>query len=211
MVWLSQIVIWCGSTEFTVEMAQISTHTTHEIHRKLTGKHQSIINKLTNCILWCLCHFGLLSHFRSDSGWEASCSSKILPPQIISESNFGGKNNTRNRVVPRECFSWEGHWKSGDDLISSSSLSLPCLKGVCLCLWASLHSEVWPTHTCNTVVTISSVCLSLAAGFPWSLAYSSQDLFPPCCSLQIWTSSSPKQGTTYILYIRDLENKPSNA
>lgn len=134
--------------------------------------------------------FGLLSHFHSDSGWEASCSSKILPPQITSESNYGGKNNTRNRVVPRECFSCEGHWKSGDDLISSSSLSLPCLKGVCLCLWASLHSQVWPTHTCNTVVTISSVCLSLAADFPWSLAYL-EDL-GACASL------TPKK--TYFLH-----------
>lgn len=208
--WLSQIVTWCGSTEFTVEMGQISTHTVLEILRKLTGKHQSTINKLTNCILWCLCRLVCFHIFILTADERPA----VLPKYYHHTSHQNPileAKITQETVVPREYFSCEGHWKSGDNLTSSSSLSLPCLKGVCLCLWASLHSQVWATHTCNIVVTSSSVCLSLAAGLPWSLAYSSQDLFPPCCSLQIWTSNSPKQGTTYILYMWDLENKPSNA
>lgn len=210
MVWLSQIVIRCGSTEFTVEMGQISTHTTHEIYRKLTGKHQSTINKLTNCILWCLCHLVCFHIFILTVDERPA----VLPKYYHHRSH---QNPTMEAKITLETGWFQESVFHVRDIGSQGmiwSAAVVCLFPawrVCAyaCGHLCIHKCDLPTHV--TLVTISSVCLSLAADFPWSLAYSSQDLFPPCCSLQIWTSNSPKQGTTYILYIRDLENKPSNA
>jgi len=111
---------------------------------KLSGKHESTINKLCSKLHTLMSlSFGLLSQdFHSENGLRSQLFYQDILSQITYDPKSGRKKQHRKGVVPREHFLMRRTLKVKGYLISSSSLSLPWLQGVCL--WVSLN-----IHTCQ--------------------------------------------------------------
>lgn len=189
-----------------IYLTKNSTQIAHKIHRKVSGKQQPTINKLSNCILWGLC---LLVCFHNIFILTMDKRPAVLQGYYHQRShpNLNLEEITQKEGDPKSTFHASN---TGSRRRSEQQLqfSLPA-EWMVMSGGISVNSKLWVICIYNSVVTSSSACLSLGTDIPWILVYLSQDQFPQYCSLQIWTFISPKQGRAYIFYVWDLEKKPS--